>query len=377
MEEESDTNKESNGTATYEYALRLKEYHDWIFEAKEGEKSVRDQIDAAATDLDSAKKEYKAIVQALDDYRKQLLGDSEEEPSTKKEFEKLLSTLNEKLNKVAAIEKKVDSFHEMAFEGSTEAPSYEAQFKNSVKQIGIDLKEGQEQLRVLKAFYDKVVDTQGSDGKKIPGLENKVNELHKRLNSLITDANTKLHALTDSALHNAFASRAANYTKEFQKLERYTTWAVGALILDILLFGGAQWKLISDGQLFNYHLLIYQFSIAGALIFAIWMFNRNQKIAKKLAEEYHHKASLAEAMTGYRSLYQLDHDDEEYLALFNAIKDQLNVNPSKQIDTFLNLKSPHEEISASLTDLSKQLGSLSKDQLEQLQTTIKSILDKK
>jgi hypothetical protein len=74
------------------------------------------------------------------------------------------------------------------------------------------------------------------------------------------------------------------------------------------------------------------------------MFNRNQKIAKKLAEEYHHKAALSEAMTGYRGLYQLKHESPEYMNLFNSIKEQLNINPSSKIDKFLSLKSPQESL---------------------------------
>ena len=37
--------------------------------------------------------------------------------------------------------------------------------------------------------------------------------------------------------------------------------------------------------------------------------------------------------------------------MFNSIKEQLNVNPSKQIDTFLNLKSPNEEMTGILAEL--------------------------
>ncbi len=76
------------------------------------------------------------------------------------------------------------------------------------------------------------------------------------------------------------------------------------------MFKLIQCHLIFFDKEFNYYILIYQFSFEGALIFAIWMFNRNQKIAKKRAEEYLHKAAIAEAMTVYRQLYELDHEDK-------------------------------------------------------------------
>jgi hypothetical protein len=98
------------------------------------------------------------------------------------------------------------------------------------------------------------------------------------------------------------------------------------------------------------------------------MFNRNQKIAKILAEEYHHKAAIAEAMTGYRQLYELEHEDVEYMELFNSLKDQLNINPSKSIDKFLNLKSPQEEVADTFKN------TFSTEKLKELAETLKPLL---
>jgi hypothetical protein len=93
-------------------------------------------------------------------------------------------------------------------------------------------------------------------------------------------------------------------------------------------------------------------------------------MAKKLAEEYHHKAAIAEAMTGYRQLYELDHEDKEYMELFNSLKDQLNINPSKSIDNFLNLKSPQEEISDTVKNI------FNPKKLKELAAELKPLLDK-
>ena len=172
-------------------------------------------------------------------------------------------------------------------------------------------------------------------------------------------------------MHNAFATRAKSYTEEFKTLERYTFYCVIGIIADILLFGGIQIvNVVFLGKSFNYYLIIYQSSIAIALIYAVWMYNRNQKIAKKLAEEYHHKAALSEAMTGYRYLYNLSHEDEEYLELFNSIKEQLNINPSKKIDKFLTLKTPQEEFTSGV------LKTLDPENLEKLAKELKPILEK-
>lgn len=117
-------------------------------------------------------------------------------------------------------------------------------------------------------------------------------------------------------------------------------------------------------------MVIFQLGITLPLVFIAWMYSRNQKIAKKLAEEYHHKASLAEAMTGYRNLYQLKHDSAEYLSLFDKIKEQLNVNPSSKIDKFLNLKSPQE------TAVEKGLDVLNPEALAKFAEQLKPFLNK-
>ena len=88
-----------------------------------------------------------------------------------------------------------------------------------------------------------------------------------------------------------------------------------------------------------------------------------------MAEEYHHKAAIAEAMTGYRQLYDLEHEDGEYMELFNSLKDQLNVNPSNSIDKFLNLKSPQEEVTSSIKN------TFNPDKLKELAEALKPLLN--
>jgi len=348
----------------------INEFYESLFVTNEDSTSLKDQFETLRNDLVILKTEQEKFLNDLKAYHKEALIDTDEEDSTKTVINDLTESFTTKLGQLEKRQALFDTFYTQVFEGTKEEISHQSQFQNAINQIKKDLKENEEKLRELNNVYIKVVDTETKDGKKIAGLETIVNNLKNRLTTLITDANSKLHALTDSALHNAFATRAENYTTEFQTLQKYTFWSIVALIIDILVFGVAQIILSAMEKPFSYHILIYQFSIAGALVLAIWMFNRNQKIAKKLAEEYHHKASISEAMTGYRTLYGLDHDDEEYLALFNTIKDQLNVNPSKHIDAFLNLKSPHEELTGAVAGL------LDPKNLESLANQLKPFFEK-
>lgn len=351
-------------------AKEITDFHDLLFKSDDDNDSVKEQINELREDLDSLKEQQKELIRELSDFYEVTLIDHEDNESTKTKIDRLTDDINDKLSHIEKRQKLIEGFYEEAFEGTVEETSYQSQFKSAITSINKSLSDTEDEIQELQSFYDKVVDVELKDGTIKKGLSSTVNSLRTQLNSLIENANNKLHALTDSALHNSFAVRAKDYTTEFQKLQKFTFWSILGLIIDILIFGSVQIVLNSMDKPFNYNILIYQFSIAGALIIAIWMFNRNQKIAKKLAEEYHHKASLAEAMTGYRSLYGLDHGDEEYMELFNSIKEHLNVNPSQHIDSFLNLKSPQEEVTGIVGELlnPKNLGELAKQ--------LKPIMDK-
>jgi hypothetical protein len=211
---------------------------------------------------------------------------------------------------------------------------------------GIVEKEVQATLAKLKVFQSEIYDNPLNEaGEEQLGLKKLTESLKVRLGNLIQQATEKLHALTDSSLHNSFFSRAQKYSTEYADLQRYTFMAILGISGVTVVFAIIQLiNVYGYHKPFSYNLEIYQLGITLPLVYAIWMLNRNQKIAKKLAEEYHHKAALAEAMTGYRALYQLQHDSPEYMNLFNGIKEQLNNNPSTTIDKFLNLKSPTESI---------------------------------
>ena len=50
-----------------------------------------------------------------------------------------------------------------------------------------------------------------------------------------------------------------------------------------------------------------------------------------LAEEYQHKASISEALSGYRKLWDLEHDSQEYQDFFNPTLSHLIKNPSDKV----------------------------------------------
>ncbi|MFL5764334.1 MAG: hypothetical protein ACJ77K_10380 [Bacteroidia bacterium] len=322
--------------------------HKLLLESEEGRESIKAQILNVKIDVDQFKTETLIGIDGKESTKASLNNLVAEATALIADSQKLNTGIESKHTELIAAQK-------LLLEDEEGRDSVKTQIIKIKDDFNKNLTENEKEVKKLRSFYkavfEKVVDEETeTEGL---GLKATVESLANRLGKLTTDAEQKLLALTDSSLHNAFAERAKEYTKEFQTLENKTLNLTNWLIADIVAFGVAQLILLLCGKEFNYHLLIYQFSIAGALIFAIWMLNRNQKIAKKLAEEYHHKASIAAAMTGYRELYSLEHKDAEYMELFNSLRDQLNTNPSKGIDTFLKLKSPHEEISDSIKNVLK------------------------
>jgi hypothetical protein len=391
----------------------IQKFHVELFHSDEAKKSIKDQIESLQTSITDMQKEYGeklakikdyhselfessetqiSIEEEVDDYYKQLFEDNESTKSIKTEINNIFINIKKEYetftsqslkvtvlyNKLfledegsESIEQSIDSFYNKLFTDGEKEKSLNTQFENLFQSLSERFKIADDKIKRLEEFYSSVFEDKKNEEEKVTqqSLINSVNGQKLRLDKLIKEATEKLYALTDSSLHNAFAKRAEEYTKEFGRLESLTHKLTWAVIADIGLFGIIQCILIVLDKGFNYHILIYQFSIAGALIFAIWMFNRNQKIAKKLAEEYHHKAAIAEAMTGYRQLYDLEHEDGEYMELFNSLKDQLNINPSDSIDKFLNLKSPQEEVTSSIKN------TFNPDKLKELAEALKPLLN--
>jgi uncharacterized membrane-anchored protein YjiN (DUF445 family) len=390
----------------------IQQFHADLFESNEAKKSIKEQIETLQSSLTSIQNEQdekltriksyysklfessatrKSIEEEIGEYYKQLFQDSETSPSIKTEINLIFQNIKKEYetfstqsskatlfhNKLfleqegsESIEKSIDTFYDKLFIDGENKKSFNTQFESLLQSLDDRYNIANNKIKRLEDFYSSVFEDKKTEEGTVTkqSLTSSIDSQKQRLDNLIKKATEQLYALTDSSLHNAFAKRAKEYTDEFGRLETLTHKLTWAVIIDIVFFGILQFNLITKDKGFNYHILIYQFSIAGAIFFAIWMFNRNQKIAKKLAEEYHHKAAIAEAMTGYRHLYDLEHEDGEYMELFNSLKDQLNINPSKSIDKFLNLKSPQEEVTETFKN------TFNTDKLRELAEALKPLL---
>lgn len=352
-------------TAINTFKNSIAEYNNEIFNDIEGRPSLKKQLITFLANIEANNKRVVEIKSDIDAYTNEIFKGTEEKESIKAKIDNLLTNSITKINEISAYHKKIliddggnpsfDDRYKQAYDAIIAAHNellVDEAKKASVKAKIIELhgiagvveKEVQTTLEKIKGFqtevYDKYVDNKGDTH---AGLKATTESLRDDLQRLINETSKTLHSLTDKSLHNSFRSRARKYSEEYKVLQKYTFTCIFSIAGITLGFGIAQLiNVYSFLQPFSYNMEIYQIGITLPIVYAIWMFNRNQKIAKKLAEEYHHKAALAEAMTGYRALYRLNHDSSEYMNLFNGIKEQLNNNPSSTIDRFLNLKSPTE-----------------------------------
>lgn len=173
-----------------------------------------------------------------------------------------------------------DLFKDKSKEEKTSISSKIAEYKTDIEQLL------SHEVEDIKNYFVEIYGDKDKEGKKagILKLEEELKELKDRSDSLLA-------SLTDKSLHDAFTRRANDYTDEYKKIRK---WYSAILII----LAGVYLYLLFDGMHdkdINFRNTIYQLALATPLGFLVWMLNREQKIAKKLAEEYHHKASISAA----------------------------------------------------------------------------------
>jgi hypothetical protein len=175
------------------------------------------------------------------------------------------------------------------------------------------------------AFYAKIDERE----KSIKSQNDAIAKEQSLLSSLNEQSAELLAELTDKSLHNAFRNEANN-----NKWAHYIFVALSLLIL----FGGIFLLIYSlnvqkDGasRLQSYEFWLIRFFVSVPLGFAYWLTSHSASIRLKLAQEYQHKASITEALSGYRKMWDLSHSDDEYQKLFNLVSEDLVNNPADKI----------------------------------------------
>jgi hypothetical protein len=324
------------------YFNAINEFNNKIFDNTDGE-SIESKVDNFTTLISSLEKEQ---IQAIKDFHSLIYsegGYKQKIESDKTKIEEL-KTSSEKLHeKIKELNKELleDKSEEEKDSIRSKILAYKLEVENFIES----------EVSEVRGFHKEIFGGE-SEGE---GTKYEVANLKSEIEGLKARSEDLLSGLTDESLHDSFSKRAKAYTDEHSNLRRFSSviLVVLSIFYFVILIQG-----MSDTNI-NYKNIIYQISLAIPLAMLVWFLNRDQKIAKKLAEEYHHKSSISAAIVGYRKMYKLSHGDKEYMELFECIKDQLNKNPSDSIDKFLLLNSPPEEVidtaCKSLNDASEKL----------------------
>ena len=156
-----------------------------------------------------------------------------------------------------------------------------------------------------------------------------ISKQKQELQSLNDQSSQLLAELTDKSLHNAFKIQAVAEKKEHDK---YFNYSIASLVSGFVAFLTLFLvQAFSKHDFSIYELWLIRISLITPFGFAYYLCSTKSSISMKLANEYQHKASISEALSGYRKLWNLEHGDEEYKDLFDPIARDLIKNPSDKI----------------------------------------------
>jgi hypothetical protein len=179
----------------------------------------------------------------------------------------------------------------------------------------------------------------------IKNQDEDISKQRQELQSLNDQSTQLLAELTDKSLHNTFKTQAE---KKKWAHRLYFAFSIGILLIGVVV-GLITQHYHEAWQLNGLDLWLYRLFISTPIGLLYWLCVSNSGIALKLAEEYQHKASISETLSGYRKLWNLEHQDQEYRDLFDPIACDLIKNPADKI------KISNKDVFENLADIAKAL----------------------
>jgi len=215
---------------------------------------------------------------------------------------------------------------------------------NSTKDVAIStLKE----IEKIKTKFDSFCQSMDERDNQIKSQREELNSELKKLTQLNSQSSELLAEITDKSLHNAF-KKEARANKDGQLF--YFWFSILILIGGSFLFlHSLKIEIGNNSKVTSQELWLLRFFLSVPFAFAYWLCSSKAAIKMKLAEEYQHKASIAEALSGYREMWSLKHTDAEYQKLFNLVSSDLIKNPADKI------KISHKDIFEKVEDTAKSI----------------------
>ena len=286
---------------------------------KDKKKSLHDTLTKLETEIAQLQTKKNELIKSLNDYKadlekekKEILDDIEDSQTKINAYYNELfynNSKDENGNAKEAIKTKIQRIATLA--ESTE---------NKIKSAEEIINEFDEEA--FKNFYNKIADRE----KKYNSYEENLKKLQletekqQKINlNIQIDSQKFLQDITDKTLINTFKEQATEKKTSYK-------WLFGGSVAMACFVGIAGFVLILyKGKIGLEELALLPF------IFAYFSLGKQADIHKKLAEEYQHKASLTEYLAGYKKMWELGREDEEYIKLIEEIKKEILKNPNEFI----------------------------------------------
>lgn len=208
---------------------QFEEFYKNTFQDEGERKSTANQITGLLSNL---KKDLGDVVKVKGEVEKfsQEVFHGNGTESIKNKVENIVKELEETLKNYNAKTQEINAAYNVLITGESGKESTKSEILKIKDEFTRNLTENSNQLIDLKAFYKSVFEKSTNEvGGESDGLKITVETLKIKLENLIKNANEKLAALTDSALHNSFAVRAKSHTDEYGQLQNYTFRSVIAI----------------------------------------------------------------------------------------------------------------------------------------------------
>ncbi|MFV0322618.1 MAG: hypothetical protein ACK5LE_09600 [Alphaproteobacteria bacterium] len=222
------------------------------------------------------------------------------------------------------------------------ADSYIQQIIEKHKKIDEDIKSYQDDLTILEKRYETTIKNNevDSDARKegYTKLTNQIKVTEDLTKNLNEKSQELLQNLSDRTIHGTFniqAKRLQDGAKFWSGLSIFLG------ILAVLVAGFVVYKIFNSNDLSVGVVgvrILFTFALIPILVWLMNFSSKQSSIFRKQADEYTHKATVLEAITGYRKQFLLSHDDAEFILLFDSIIKELINNPSETVNELYGLK---------------------------------------
>lgn len=230
-------------------------------------------------------------------------------------------------NKVTSFSAAVDSNLEQINDAHTKIVLGDKNSKSYIHDV-------ETKVRSIENYKDSLFGDENGHNNGEDSIKNTIDKTRNLLTEIHSETSGRFKELTDLSIIDSFDKLAESANKK--------RLGLGIVFLVISLgISYVGYDLVKSEV--DWLSLLLRLPIIIPLGLILFVVNRELKVEKVIEEQYKYKASLSKALKGYRNLYQLDHEDTEYMELFNVLKKEMLRSPFESIRPYLNQNLPWEK----------------------------------